>query len=218
MSSSHRSGTTIAVALHMTNFPRLMLASCLSVSPLVGCVMAPEQAEPLTPHKYVFATSTSYSGDFKTPTGAATGLEGADKICQVAATGAGLSGTFQAWISTSTVHAIDHVSGAGPWYRMDDTLVFLNHASLWTAPDDQIDIDEKKRTIGSDPVWTGTGVGGHRAPLRTGALSSTCNDWGLPGWKTVSGEAGVTSSVDAGWTAWYGATCERKMRIFCFEL
>ena len=34
---------------------------------------------------------------------------------------ANVSGTFKAWLSTSTVNAIDHIEGAGPWYMMYET-------------------------------------------------------------------------------------------------
>ena len=59
-----------------------------------------------------FATSATF-------TGALGGLAGADAACMQAAQQAGLVGTFVAWLSTTTVNAVDRLSGARGWVRTD---------------------------------------------------------------------------------------------------
>src|SRR5262245_2730644 len=84
--------------------------------------------------KRIFVTSTPYTGDLKTNGAGMTGLHGADNLCGLAATAAGLGGTWTAWLSSSTVDAIDRINDVGPWYLVDRcTLVFNNKASIVTS-------------------------------------------------------------------------------------
>jgi hypothetical protein len=125
----------------------------------------------------VFVTSLRYPADLLSAGGKATGRLSADSICQTLADASELGGTFVAWLSTSDMDAIDHISGNGPWYRMDGVMVFANRAKLSTTAAVAINVDE---TLGHpDPfyeTWTGTNVGGHHTPLGTRS-STTCNDW-----------------------------------------
>lgn len=58
------------------------------------------------------------------------GLAGADAICQRAATDVGAGDrTWHAFLSTSTVNAIDRI-GSGPWYDRNGRLVSQNIAGL----------------------------------------------------------------------------------------
>src|SRR5690606_40551827 len=59
----------------------------------------------------VFITSNFYDGDLKTAGAGTTGLDGADKLCQLHADAASLAGTYRAWLSASTVDAIDRKIG-----------------------------------------------------------------------------------------------------------
>lgn len=65
----------------------------------------------------VFVTATSYAA--KSLGGGASRVAGADGFCANAAAAAGLGGNWVAWLSTSTVNAIDRVTGTGPWYLVD---------------------------------------------------------------------------------------------------
>jgi len=59
----------------------------------------------------VFVTSTVQTGNLKTVGAGATGLEGANNICNARATAAGLPGTYTAWLSiTGGVAAKDRVT------------------------------------------------------------------------------------------------------------
>src|SRR5947207_2454473 len=51
--------------------------------------------------KRVFVTSGTWTGDLKTHGGGTDGLDGANKLCQGAATAAALGGTWVAWLSDS---------------------------------------------------------------------------------------------------------------------
>src|SRR5688500_4322657 len=85
--------------------------------------------------KRIFVTSLGYTGDRTTAGGAATGWQGADALCDLAAAGAALGGAWVAWASDSGTNAIDRIMDVGPWYFVDGaTLVFNNKANLATSP------------------------------------------------------------------------------------
>jgi hypothetical protein len=167
----------------------------------------------------VFVTSLRYSADLRSAGGQATGLASADAICQTLADAAAVGGTFRAWISTSTVDAIEHITGAGPWYRMDGALAFPNRATLGTTPLVAISIDEKGGM--PDPFyesWTGTALGGYAAPLGS-RQSVTCWDWTSTVDSTQVG--GVVGDIDvnsASWTELATGYCSPfRRRLYCFQ-
>jgi len=190
-------------------------------------ITPPPDAMTIPPNgKRVFVTSQRYPADLRTAGGQATGRASADAICQQLADASSLNGTFVAWLSTSDLDAIDHVTGPGPWYRMDGHMVFANRANLGTVPPVAITIDE---TLGMpDPYyesWTGTGLGGHHAPLG-GRSSVTCNDWtttvlsdAIGGMVGIFGD-GFGDDVGHGpdWTEFTVGYCSPFARhLYCFE-
>ena len=81
--------------------------------------------------KTVFVTSTEHTGDLKTEGVGATGLEGADNICNLRAQEAGLPGTYTAWLSDSSTVAKDRVTqSAIPYLRTDGVLVANDFTDL----------------------------------------------------------------------------------------
>jgi hypothetical protein len=86
----------------------------------------------LTSYHHIVLLSGSddgFGGDLRYG-GAATGLEGADAICQeMARRVCHGDKTWKAFLSTSTVNAIDRV-GSGPWYDYAGELVAENTAGL----------------------------------------------------------------------------------------
>lgn len=167
----------------------------------------------------VFVTSLRYSADLRTAGGQATGLASADAICQTLADAAAIGGTFRAWISTTAVDAIEHITGNGPWYRMDGQLAFPNRATLGTTPLVPIMIDEKGGF--PDPFyesWTGTALGGYLAPLGS-RQSVTCWDWTSTVDSTQVG--GVVGDIDASGASWTelatGYCSPFRRRLYCFE-
>lgn len=125
--------------------------------------------------KRIFITKATYDGDLAGAGGKATGLAGADALCEQAAASAELGGTWKAWLSDSTTDAIDRIDDASPWYNVDrSAILFPNKATLGTKPYDTfgpILLDETGGTVGSSALaWTGTQGGGRAADY-------VCNDW-----------------------------------------
>ncbi|MBS2019702.1 MAG: hypothetical protein JST00_42965 [Deltaproteobacteria bacterium] len=168
-------------------------------------------------HRIVFVTVNLYLGDLRTEGGAATGLEGADKICNREAASAGIAGVFRAWLSTSTVAAKDRIAPVGPWKLVDGTTIFPG-AAVAGAPQRYIQLDANGKRIfaSNDPqVWTATGFDGL---LLKG--DTACADWTSA---ATSASSGVGSTVGSGgdWTDYgIGGTkvfCSARARLFCFE-
>ena len=164
--------------------------------------------------KRVFTTNAQYTGDLRTVGAGVDGLDGGDKLCASAAMNAGLgAGPWVAWLSTSTVNAIDRITSDGPWYLSDGTtLVFQNKAAILDGPAVPIDRDEHGgRPAGADNIKSGTLATGLAAPL-------TCNDWTSSAFN-VAGLTGLRSSTDAEWTQGSAVPCSVALsRLYCFEL
>lgn len=197
-----------------------------------GATSTPDASNPLPPDATstpsglrVFVSSLRYPANLQAAGGQATGLASADALCQGLADAAALGGTFRAWLSTSTVDAIDHIQGAGPWYRMDGAMAFPNHASLATTPLVSINLDEH---LGSpDPYyepWTGTALGGRHAPPTGTVASTTCLDWtSTSSSSSIRGLVGYYGEVAAqgdgpAWTDLALGYCSPFSRhLYCFE-
>ena len=173
----------------------------------------------------VFITSSTYSGDLG-------GVAGADAKCQLAADAEALGGTWRAWLSTSTEDAFARIAGDGPWYQLDGTLTFNNHANLATTPQAEIKVMEDAEYLFGEPpkddgngggdgltgvtvnwtgvfdVWSGTAAGGV-------AASDTCSDWQSELHTGLLGDPAATGSE---WTAWRQEACDASDgHLYCFE-
>ena len=134
-----------------------------------------------------------FGGDLRY--GQADGLAGADKICAtIAATSLGCASTktWRAFLSTSTVDAIDRI-GSGPWYDRSGQEVW-NSLSEMTAdrpptsylhrddlpnedgiPNHDYDLDGTVTDDDNHDILTGSGTNGRKVPNDT--LAARCNDW-----------------------------------------
>lgn len=141
------------------------------------------------------------------------GLAGADAQCQSLATGAGLSGTFKAWLSTSTVDAGTRLGTARGFIRPDGQ-PFADLVSDITAGRilHPLIIDETGANIGFRNVWTGT------APDGTVIAGSTCLDW-TDSTNTKLGGLGFSSAGTFEWTDSSGAlSCNNaSQHLYCFD-
>jgi len=175
--------------------------------------------------KRVFVSSLRYSANLRAAGGGTDGLSSGDALCQLLADASALGGTYRAWLSTTTVDAIDHITGAGPWYRIDGALAFPNHVSLGTTPRVPVDIDERGNK--PDPyyeAWTGTGVGG-RHYVRNGLTSTTCADWTstidsdqIKGQLGIYGQQNTNLGAGPEWTSYAAGFCSPFARhLYCFE-
>ena len=156
--------------------------------------------------KRVFTTSLTYDG-------ALGGLAGADAKCAAAASGAGLTGTWTAWISDGATNAIERITDVGPWSLLDGTVAFDDKAMLAVHPHVPLDIDEHAAQTFAC-VWTGTLATGAKAPATCASWTSTTD---------VGGGVIGTGAIDGRWTddAAHGpcgaSTCADKFRLYCFE-
>ncbi len=154
---------------------------------------------------YAFVTSTTrMMGDIG-------GLAGADVICNSAATAAGLPGTYVAWLSTSTVDAIDRLGTASGWLRTDYRPLAQNVADL-LASDLRypLNIDENGvRVSDAGIVPTATEANG------TLSGTETCADWT----DSTASRRPIGGSMDSGgerWTRGFLMNCDMVVRIYCF--
>jgi hypothetical protein len=185
--------------------------------------------------RIAFVTSVFGNGQLSswTGAGAAVGLAAADAVCQARATAAGLSGTFVAWLSSSTsdaycrIHGLPGLysancgqaalpTGAGPWVRTDG-FAFMDALPATTALYTPPIYDES----GVIPAGATSGMGLKLLTntARSGApasLSATCTDW-------TDGVAatGITTG-GTGETVWWsnsstGYCNDATVRLLCFE-
>jgi hypothetical protein len=153
----------------------------------------------------VFVSSTT------TKAGAINGLAGGDALCTSLATAAGLGGTWAAWLSNhdNGPHAIDRVTGAGPWRLVSGELVASSKVALASGTLlHAIDHDEKGVAVAAGRVWTGTGTDGKYS-------TNDCERWTPAG---GNGRVGATDAVDATWTTVGVDDCQNPRRIYCFQL
>jgi hypothetical protein len=152
----------------------------------------------------MFVTSTTATGNLG-------GLVGADAMCQARATAGGLTGTYRAWLSTSTVSAASRLGTASGWTRVDGRAVagtrndLLNSIILYT------------------PSLTELGGSASEALVRTGTRgdgtfgSGDCNGW-TSALSTLSTNVGNPGYGHGAWTTNGGGTCNIAMPLYCFGI
>ena len=153
--------------------------------------------------KQVFMTSQLWTGNLGN-------LDGADAKCQAAAAAANLTGTFKAWLSSSTSSAAARLAESTGDYKLVDGEVV---AAGWTQLTSgqlahAIDLDEHGQSVVSF-AWTGT--------VATGASNAdACTDWTVsdPG---TNGIEGNSDELDAGWTDFSAMMCSESNALYCIE-
>ncbi len=158
----------------------------------------------------VFVTWLSYDGNFP-------GLAGADAACTTAATDAGHTGTWTAWLSDSAngtdTDARDRILD-GEYQLLDGTVVATSLADLTDGTlNVPINMDETGTPIpgGAVQVWTGTATDG------THQGAGLCTDWTSNSSDLVAG-IGDLSAADANWTdVGGGNNCDLYNRLYCFS-
>ncbi len=166
--------------------------------------------EPPAPARVVFATSGLYTADLG-------GLAGADMICQQHADAAGLPGSFAAFLSDSTTHAINRVPHAEYRRTGDGARVVPSKLELTTAMlDNAIANDENGVPITTDEiVRTGTE---HAANRRQDADVGFCSDWTRATDESPGSAASAIVSADSYWWIWQtDRPCSVPQRLYCFE-
>lgn len=158
---------------------------------------------PATGAKKFFITSQTYDGNLK-----AKG--GADALCQVAADGAVLGGTFKAYLGTSSLPPANGLAEGGPWYLLQEGgklgfKAFNNRANLSTTPLVSLDTDERGRDVPYDTTQVWTGVSG-----------DDCNGWTTNGYAERGG-AGRSHTSDDEWRDSGKNACNLKAHLYCVE-
>jgi hypothetical protein len=168
--------------------------------------------------KLVFATSRSWAG------GDLGGVAGADAKCQETAAGAGLPGTFKAWISDEggDSPSTRFTRSVAPYALVNGAVVVKNWSAL-VGVDAAVPASSLGHTISLDEwgrpliitanAWTGTEPSGASIPLRRNC-DDTFGDWASTGGQ---GGYGSVSSVDADWTSAGTLFCNQLARLYCFE-
>lgn len=182
-------------------------------------------------HARAFATSTGYAGNLLAEGNASTGPLAADKLCQQAATAAGLPGTFKAWLSDATTDAVDRIQDVpGGWYSVPmfvsgvdggtEYPIAAGKAAL--VANGGINMLDEHGNVRPGCAWTGTLPNGTKvvngpAPGSDGR----CTDWTSSGADyAVAGNIGPVSTalsecdVSSGLAV---AQCSQKEPIYCFE-
>lgn len=162
--------------------------------------------------KRMFETRQRFNGNLVAAVGDGAvigGLAAGDALCNRAAGDAGLGGTWTAWLSDSTVNAIDRIQGDGPWYRLDGALVFPDKAALAGNPLVELFVTENC-TISDLAVWTGTLANGTKSP-------NTCDDWTSSA-ADVHGLCGYANTLTSNkWSEGTTPLCYGAYNLYCFE-
>jgi hypothetical protein len=134
-----------------------------------------------------FVTSATYTGDLVSAAGGAKdGHAAGDALCTSAAKGAGLTGTWVAYLSSGADSANDHVAEDGPFYAVDGK-TRLYASKLGVGGGAELEIPDEKGAKPSDitagvdkfgnasasvtsaSFWTGSSAGGE--------VAETCRSW-----------------------------------------
>jgi cysteine-rich repeat protein len=173
--------------------------------------------------RWVFVTSKN------TDSGNLGGIAGADAYCQMFATGAGLPGTYMAWLTgmdPASAPATRFAStGFKGWYLLPTdppVPVALGWADLTspneTIPEDflqsAIQFDEAGTDVMDASVWSNTTFEGEQLDP-----SNNCGDW-LKGMNGLLGGVGLaeTSTLGTKWTANGTDACNGGNRLYCFQV
>lgn len=192
----------------------LLDQSCLEGSVVTG--ISPNgiiECTDLTPWKTVFVTSQTYNGNLG-------GVSGADAKCQLLASGAGLSGTYKAWISTSTSSpSITFNQSNDPYVLVNGEVVAQNYLELITTKRLQTPInrDEDGLFVPATFVWTNTLEDGTAWEERQNSIHN-CSDF-----ESLEGSATTGLNSQDSLTQWsflFAIQCDQSNghpRLYCFE-
>ncbi|MEK7187839.1 MAG: SBBP repeat-containing protein [Patescibacteria group bacterium] len=169
---------------------------------------------PYCPVKKVFVTSQRHDGNF-------TSIGGPNGFCQNSANGAGLSGTYKAWIDNTNLglpYVLPMYFGTAttsPILQLPNgTVVAYGYTDLMDGtllnPINRSEYGLQVTT--ATQVWTGPTANGER-----GTSVNNCTFWenNISG----SGDDGLLTSVTSSWTDTEpsGITCPSALRVYCFE-
>lgn len=162
-----------------------------------------------TARKRVFHLLNGALGAIRDANDTRTGLEVADADCTTAGQMYG-GGQWRAWLSDSSMNAIDRLVDVGPWYRLDQqTKLFDSRAGITQGPlvpiEDPTDAGAGTRGL----FWSGTLLDGT-------ASAGNCSDWtSYVGGGTAT--VGRTDTAGSGWVDPTPLSCSKYLSLLCFE-
>ncbi len=164
-----------------------------------------------TEQKLVFAFAGPVFGDMG-------GLLAADAICQSAADGALLGGTYKAWLSDGTDSPSTTFNQALIPYRLvDGTLIASGWADLTDGTLHNPINKTETGALAQDPRIAWTNVATDGTPFSS---DIDCDDWTTATIPPPPGELGATGSMNtsgSGWTAGGSQVCPLTLGLYCFE-
>lgn len=175
-------------------------------------------------YKRMFVTSTAGNGNLSTwsGSGGVAGLTGGDNICQSRAGAAGLGGTWQAFLSTSTVDAYTRFTSiTDPIYNMKGQLLYFNGYELYCTSGctsagglcnlRPVYYDEFANPV-TDQAWTGSYYDGKKV------VNQHCTDWTSSS-ASIYGNTGCADAGGCFWKYCSDHTCNSSTyRIYCIEM
>jgi hypothetical protein len=163
------------------------------------------QPPPVPQPNIAFVTSSTVDGGFL------GSLEAADKICQSLAEAARLPrNTYMAWLSTSSVDAIDRLGSARGWVRVDGKPFADTKKDIFAGKIlHPLGVDEKRFFCPRCDVWTGT------SPEGTRLRDETCGDWNSP---DANARTGTDAGVTGIFTSYSSAHCDTPNHLYCFGI
>ena len=179
----------------------------------------------------MFLTSSTHTGNLKGLT--ASGLTGADAICQDLANAASLPGEVKAWLSDSTGSpATGRFTQPSVPYKLTDsdgTVIANDWADLtscFTGPSydclqNSIDVFENGilRSTGTGGVWTNTDTDGTAIAGLAGG-DGNCDDWTVGDNNSLGNKGGSAATTEI-WTKYNGIgqelACGTFRRLYCFQ-
>jgi hypothetical protein len=138
-----------------------------------------------------------------------TGVTTADTICAAEAAGAGVTGMFRAWLSTTTQTAGSRLVLTGAvWVRADGVPVVSSTANMTTLA---LDVPVSQHLDGT-PAFGYAWTGGMAA-----TMTQSCNNWTSKS-NTLSGLLyPITETSSSGFTATSPQGCSATAGVICLE-
>lgn len=164
-------------------------------------------------HMLAFTTASNWTGDLG-------GLDGGDDKCQAEAEGAGLTGTYRAWLSEGTSGPLDRFElSTFPYQRPDGEIVANSWNDLVDGGTDlgaalEVTLDGMsppvvRQQICNEGVWSNVPVTGD-----TGPTTGHCDGWTNA---DSTGRVGQFNQTGSAWTWWCEVDCDSLRPLYCFE-
>lgn len=133
-------------------------------------------------------------------------------MCQLHARAAGLTGTYRAWLSTSTESALSRLGSASGWVRPDgrpvvNTTTDLANGKMFHP----IRLNESGVDVLETTVNTATTSNGTKH-----SLSTTCTDYTAADAQLIT--RGYSSGVASPFTVFGSSSCSTAARVYCFGI